>query len=197
MTMNYGTGFKTALALTLTLVAAAGCGPANLGLLSPTPKIKISAQAKTIALDIGPDVLDSYVIPPTDYTRPIQVSDWRRTLDAGFKTGFSPVMKVVDKDADLTVRLTKAEASFERSGQSASMASSSGSTFQVQTDYSIPVFTCRIVYKAQLVNPKGEVIQKASGVSLSTSKSSGIDELSTNAIENMYQQIAQRLFQEI
>ena len=127
---------------------------------------------------------DAFDIPTQNGINGGHVEGWRATLRNGYLYGFKDAFKLAaDAPADVTIVIDDAELEFVPTGVAGS---------------AVMAGTAQVRYKAKLVDKNGATLRLAAGTAAAKKSSTSRGEvtvLAASAIETMYEQLAQELFQ--
>jgi len=161
-----------------------GCA-LQVGLMNPKPNINLSKTNQSLYLALGNDIRDSFTIPEYSTVRNSKVVEWHASLKNGFKNGFGEFYTISDKrqNSDLILKLLKADVKFIPT----TVSGYSNTT----------ILKVQIKFKTVLLNSKNEELSKITETAIAQ-KTINVkgqeDEAVENAIEIMYQIIANKLF---
>jgi len=170
--------------LVITIIFFQGCA-LQVGVLNPKPKLNIQISDKSLRLIIDDSIKNSFSIPEYSGIKKSGVSDWHISLKNGFDNGFNNFYKIKQNNAnsDFILKLSQAELKF---------VPTSVSGYNNTT-----VLNVEIKFKAALLNSNDEKLNSMDGIAVSekTINVKGREaEAVENAIENMYQTIAIKMF---
>jgi len=175
-------GKRVKLLCAVMVVAVSGCLPLIIGVMEPRPNVELAPAGKTLALKMGPDVIDtgSFVI----HDRKSQITGFHQSLTTGFKNAFSEAFDLTPgKPADLTLEIRSTELDVSMVAMSKNASAAVGI----------------IRYRAHLIDSSGNVVKRLGATAQSTRQAGTIltDDLNRTyggAIEVMYEQIAAEFF---
>ncbi len=148
----------------------------------PQPEIHLVKSEETVALIIAECVLDEFYVPEIEGIRPLKVTDWRSTLEAGFRNGFGKVRRVVASEADQTLEILRADP-----------------VIIPETELGILVHSvkARLTFHARIQDKVGGILKESWGTVAASKRVRNTSYASknvTNAVARMYEKIAQDLF---
>ena len=164
-----------------------GCSM-QVGLLNPKPKLDIPKSDQSLQLIIDNAVKNSYLIPEYSGIKNSKVTNWRASLKNGFDNGFNNFYKIRQNNtnSDFILKLSQADLKFIP----ASLSGYNNTT----------VLNVEIKFKAVLLNNNDEKLNSIDDIAVSEKtinvKGQEADAVG-NAIENMYQTIAIKMFKQV
>ena len=176
---------KTKLFISLiTVFLIQGC-VLEIGTLNPSPKLNLQKTNITLSLQIEDDIKDTFLIPDYSGIKKSKVSNWHKTLKAGFNNGFGKYFKLVNEKTkpDYLIKLNKTELI---------MIPTSVSGYNNTTALKV-----ELKFRSTLLNKKGESINIINETAKSKKliKTKGQEKKAVeSAIEEMYKIIANKFF---
>jgi len=104
-------------------VLTLGCG-IKISRMDPYPNINIDSRKEALSLKFGTNVKDSFNYQKQSSIRGGSVANWKDSLKAGFKNGFSDSYSITEEhdEADLTIQLNRADVEMERGAGGSSIS---------------------------------------------------------------------------
>lgn len=150
-----------------------GCEEAEVLALQPKPNISLPSQAPAVALQIAPEIQDTYKLPPSDGVDEVTIHAWRGTLNNGFRNGFTSGGPASEK---VTIQLERAELTFVPA-----VLSAQGGVVGVRA---------QVHYRGRWLTAAGELPFSGTAESKhATPERHQLDAISTSAVEGMYEAI--------
>jgi hypothetical protein len=161
--------------------------------LNPKPNLALKSSNEKIFILIDKNVEDSYMIPKQGGIKKTNVTDWHTSLINGFKNGFSDFFIIVDdaSEADLILKLSKAEIEWAPAGTRTVVSGGSSSTV-------VSHVRSQVTFNAQLVNKNGDILKQCANTVVSKKvafKRKDINPNAASALESMYEYIANDFFE--
>jgi hypothetical protein len=165
------------LALLLSALALGCSGPIMIGQMNPKPNFDLPSTEKTISLSFGPKVQDEFETRQ-DGIGVIKFSNWKNSLQQGFKNGFEDYLTVAgDGESDYVLKILQTEPEFVTATRTA--------------DNYIVSAVMQITYKAELYYLGSKIASSAHTVRAksATANRNKAFENAESAVESMYEVI--------
>jgi hypothetical protein len=169
---------KLAAAAAVSALALGCSGPIMIGQMNPKPNFDLPSTQKTISLSFGPKVQDEFETRQ-DGIGVIKFSNWKNSLQQGFKNGFEDYLTIAESgESDYVLKILQTEPEFVTAARTA--------------DNYIVSAVMQITYKAELYYLDNKIASSAHTVRAksSTANRDKAFENAKSAIESMYEVIA-------
>lgn len=148
---------------------------------SPRPNVDVDPVAEPLVLVMDPSIKDRYDVPAQAAIAAVEVSSWRKTLQAGYDASLASASG--SGSGVLEVRLMRADLSF--------------SSAAVTAEGTAVAARAHVTYQARLVDASGQTIRKSIGTAVAKTAVTSKYEATANAasaVESMYELIAADFF---
>ncbi len=172
------------LLLIVGFILLQGCA-LHIDTINPQPETTMHKTGKSIKMEIGNGITDSFLLPEYAGVKKSIVTNWHTSLKNGFNNGFNRYFEINEhpRKTDFILKLTKTELSFNPANV---------------TGYSTTTFlNVDLNYQAVLLDGNNNILKKAEG-HVRSDKTINVKgeekEAVKNTIEKMYVQIADKFF---
>ncbi len=168
----------------LAALFCASCGPIEVRRSRPRPNIDLPSSAKSLRLEIAPEVPDELHVPPRNGFASLDLHAWHYTLEYGFGSGFRDAFHLVRATPyDLAIQVAETEVELVAAAVSAR--------------YGVIAAGAQIRFKVRLLDANGQVVARSTHTVASprtTTQPDEIDDVVAGAVEAMYETVAKDFF---
>jgi len=176
---------RNVLWASVVLICSAGCSLTmlSLGQANPRPNVDIEESSRSVALELAESIQDDFEVPGQQGIVTLRVQDWRKTLEVGFKNGFSNSFDLDSGKSEMKVQIKSADFVLVPSA--------------VRADGRVVAMSAQVRYQARLLDGEGKVVRRSARTVSSkgiTSDGGDLEVTAASAVESMYEAIAADFF---